>query len=204
MARNTGPRRKIDRRLGVPLDGLTRHVPGDRAYPPGQHGPARKRRQPSEYAIRLKEKQKLRHYYGVTETQLRTYVTRAQRQPGPTGHNLLALLERRLDNVVFRLGLAPTIPAARQLVGHGHVLVNDRRVMAPAMEVSSGDTIAVRDRSRGHPLVVEGAADGPTLAIPDYLERAADRLGGRVIGNPLRSDVPIDLKESLVVEYYAR
>ena len=108
MSRNTGPRRKIVRRLGVVLDGLTRHVPGDRAYPPGQHGPSRKRREPSEYAVRLKEKQKLRHYYGVTETQLRKYVTRAARQPGPTGQNLFALLERRLDNVVFRLGLAPT------------------------------------------------------------------------------------------------
>lgn len=203
MSRYTGPRRRVVRRLGVRLDGLTRKEAGERATPPGQHG-ARKRRQPSEYGLRLQEKQKLRYYYGLTETQMRNYVRRAARQSGPTGANLLKLLERRLDNVVFRLGLAPTIPAARQLASHGHVTVNGRRVSAPAYEVAVGDTIAVRERSREHPSVAEGAANGPTLTLPGYLERAGDNFGGKMTGDPQRQDVPIDFRESLIVEFYAR
>jgi small subunit ribosomal protein S4 len=191
------------RRLGVRLDGLTRMEAGERAMPPGQHG-ARKRKQPSEYGLRLQEKQKLRYYYGLTETQMRNYVARAGRQAGPTGANLMKLLERRLDNVVFRLGLAPTIPAARQLVGHGHVVVNGRRVSAPAFEVSVGDVVTVREKSREHPSVAEGVANGPTLTLPGYLERGADNLGGKMTGDPRREDVPIEFRESLIVEFYAR
>jgi small subunit ribosomal protein S4 len=205
MARYTGPRRKVVRRVGVALHGLTRKA--------ASKGPSRRQRgsatmqgraKVSEYGLRLKEKQKLRYYYGVSETQLRRYYTRAARQAGPTGRNLLALLEQRLDNIVFRLGLAPSIPAARQLVGHGHVLVNGRRVTAPGFEVDVGDVIGVRDRSRYHASVAEGAASGPILAVPGYLERAENHYGGRVIGHPDRRDVPIDLQESLVVEFYAR
>ena len=191
------------RRLGVRLDGLTKMDAGERATPPGQHG-ARKRKQASEYGLRLQEKQKLRYYYGLTETQMRNYVRRAGRQAGPTGANLLKLLERRLDNVVFRLGLAPTIPAARQLVGHGHILVNGRRVAAPAFDVSVGDVVAVREKSREHPSVAEGVTNGPTLTVPGYLERASDNLGGKMTGDPQRQDVPIDFRESLIVEFYAR
>ena len=204
MARYRGPRRRVVRRLGVALDGLTRKVAGERAFPPGQHGAARARRRLSQYGVRLREKQKLRYYYGISETQLRRYYERARRQPGPTGDNLLALLERRLDNVVFRLGLAPTIPAARQLVGHGHIVVNGRRVTSPGSEVRVGDQVAARERSRGHPLVVDGATNGPTLALPAYLQRADDHIGGAVTGLPRREDVPLDLEESLVVEFYAR
>jgi small subunit ribosomal protein S4 len=204
MTRYRGPRRRVVRRLGVALDGLTRKVAGDRAFPPGQHGVSHARRRLSQYGVRLREKQKLRYYYGITETQLRRYYERARRREGPTGENLLALLERRVDNVVFRLGLAPTIPAARQLVGHGHILVNGRRVTAPGFEVSVGDEITARERSREHPLIVEGANNGPTLALPTYLQRADDRIGGRVSGLPRREDVPLDLNESLVVEFYAR
>jgi small subunit ribosomal protein S4 len=192
------------RRLGVALDGLTRKPAGNRAFPPGQHGAASRRNKLSDYGLRLREKQKLRYYYGVTERQLRRYVERATAQKGPTGVNLLALLERRLDNVVFRLGLAPTIPAARQLVGHGHVTVNARRVSAPGREVDAGDEVAVRERSRAMPLVADGAANAPTLATPAYLRRSTDHFGGTVIGSPRRGDTPIDLKESLVVEFYAR
>lgn len=204
MARYTGPRRRVVRRLGVRLDGLTRKEAGDRQFPPGQHGQSRKRKSASEYGLRLQEKQKLRYYYGLSETQMRNYVQRATRQSGPTAANLLKLLERRLDNVAFRLGLAPTIPAARQLVGHGHVTVNGRRVSAPGFEVSVGDAVTVRERSREHPSVVEGATNGPTLTVPGYLERAADNFGGRMIGDPQRHDVPIDFRESLIVEFYAR
>jgi small subunit ribosomal protein S4 len=205
MSRYTGPRRRVVRRLGVPLDGLTRKGPGTRTYPPGQHGPStRRRKAPSEYGLRLLEKQKLRYYYGLTETQLRNYVKRAARQSGPTGSNLLALLERRLDNIVFRLGLAPTIAASRQLVSHGHINVNGQRVSAPGFEANQGDVIEARESSRAHPLVAEGAVNGPTLANPSYLERAADHFGGRVTGTPERAAVPMDLRESLIVEFYAR
>jgi small subunit ribosomal protein S4 len=192
------------RRLGAALDGLTRKVAGDRAFPPGQHGRVRARRKLSHYAVRLREKQKLRYYYGITEKQLRRYFERARRQEGPTGENLLALLERRLDNVVFRLGLAPTIPAARQLITHGHIEVNGKRVTVPAYEVKQGDVISAREPSRTHQLIAEGAASGPSIALPSYLKRSEDGFGGTVVATPTRQDVPIDLNESLVVEFYAR
>lgn len=204
MARYTGPRRRVVRRLGTALDGLTRQQAGERALPPGQHGRTTGRRKLSDYGVRLKEKQKLRYYYGVAERQVRRYFERAGRQAGSTGANLLALLERRLDNVVFRLGLAPTIPAARQLVSHGHVVVNDRRVTAPGFEVSTGDEIRVRERSRGMPLVAEGAERGPSVSMPGYLRPSEDHYGGTIVGEPRREDTPIDLQESLIVEFYAR
>jgi small subunit ribosomal protein S4 len=204
MARYRGPRRKVVRRLGVALDGLTRKVAGDRAFPPGQHGASAVRRKLSQYGVRLREKQKLRYYYGITETQLRRYYERARRQAGPTGENLLGLLERRLDNVVFRLGLAPTIPGARQLVSHGHIQVNGRRVTFPAYEVSIGDVVAARERSREHQSIASGVTDGPSIAVPTYITRAEDRLGGSMTGTPSRQDIPLDINESLVVEFYAK
>lgn len=204
MARYTGPRRRIVRRLGTRLDGLTRKEAGDRAYPPGQHGRTATRRRLSSYGVRQQEKQKLRYYYGVSEGQLRRYFERAVRQAGPTGTNLLALLERRLDNIVFRLGLAPTIPAARQLVTHGHVDVNGRRVTAPGLEVETGDEIRARERSRRIPLIAQGAESGPSVTMPGYLRRSDDHYGGTITGDPRREDTPIDLQESLVVEFYAR
>jgi small subunit ribosomal protein S4 len=204
MSRYRGPRRKVVRRLGVALDGLTRKAAGDRAFPPGQHGVSGARRKLSQYGVRLREKQKLRYYYGITETQLRRYYERARRQDGPTGANLLALLERRLDNVVFRLGLAPTIPGARQLVSHGHIAVNGARVTYPAYEVKRSDVVSAHERSRTHQSIVGGATNGPTLALPSYLTRADDHLGGSVSGMPSRQDVPLDINESLVVEFYAR
>jgi small subunit ribosomal protein S4 len=203
MGRYTGPRRRVVRRLGVELPGLTRQTADDRAYPPGQHGQARRKR-PSEYAVRLAEKQKLRYNYGLTEAQLRTYLQQAARMPGTTGANLLQLLERRLDNVVFRLGLAPTIPAARQLVRHGHILVDGRRTSAPAYEVRPGQRVEVRPASRSHPVVAERAGHDPELRLPSYLERAADGMGGRCTGTPAREDVPVQVDERMVVEFYAR
>jgi small subunit ribosomal protein S4 len=188
----------------VAIDGLTRKVAGEGALPPGQHGASGARRKLSQYGIRLREKQKLRYYYGITETQLRRYYERARRQEGPTGENLLGLLERRLDNVVFRLGLAPTIPAARQLVSHGHITVNGERVSFPAYEVKMRDVVAARERSRTHQTIAEGAVNGPTLAVPSYLTRADDHFGGSVSGTPTRQDIPMDINESLVVEFYAR
>lgn len=132
------------------------------------------------------------------------YVRRATRAAGPTGENLLRVLERRLDNVVFRLGLAPTIPAARQLVLHHHILVNGRRVSMPGHEVKTGDVIAARAQSRTHPRIVEAVHDGPALPVPDWLERDPAGFGGRVVGAPDRRDMPIEVDEKLIVEYYAR
>lgn len=204
MSRYTGPRRRIVRRLDTTLPGLTREVPGDRAYPPGQQGTSRRRRRPSDYALRLREKQKLRFNYGLTEGQLRNYLERASRMAGTTGANLLALLESRLDNVVFRLGLAPTIPAARQIVRHGHILVDGKRTSVPRYQVRPGQRIEARPSSRNHQLVAEGAVHGPELMLPSYLQRAEDGFGGVCTGLPDRQDVPIDVDERLVIEFYAR
>src|SRR5689334_25177303 len=168
------PRLKVLRRLGVQLPGLTRKDTGRRPHPPGQHGlPAaggRGRRKTSEYRRLLEEKQKVRFNYGITEAQLRKYLERAQRMPGKTGENLLALIERRLDNVVFRLGFTPTIPAARQLVSHGHVRVNGRRVDRVSYLVSPGDVVSLPPgRVRERPSIVEAVERGPQVKLPSYL-----------------------------------
>lgn len=191
--------------MGTPLPGLTRHTGEQRPYPPGQHGPGLARaRRPSTYSIGLREKQKLRFHYGLTERQLENYLAAAARRAGPTGLNLLLALERRLDNVVFRLGLAPTIPAARQLVTHGHILINGKRVSMPGRDVHPGDAIAVDATARHHPHVVAGGQHGPALQLPAYLERSADGAGGRVTTLPTRPDVGLDVDENVVVEFYAR
>ncbi len=206
MARYTGPRRRVARRLGVDLPGLTTRTIEGREYAPGQHGFANARRRPrrSEFAVRLAEKQKLRLNYGLTEAQLRRFVEKAGAMPGPLGENLLALLERRLDNVAFRLGLAPTIPAARQLVRHGHVTVDGRRVDIPSYLVSPGQEVRAAAGSVDHLHVAAGAEQGPALQLPRYLERAPDGRGGRCLATPSRDDTPLPVRESLVVEFYAR
>ncbi|HEX6751470.1 MAG TPA: 30S ribosomal protein S4 [Longimicrobium sp.] len=209
MVAKRGPRLKAVRRLGTPLPGLTRKESDKKPYPPGQHGPTggggRGRRKQSEYGRQLMEKQKLRLNYGVSERQLRNYMAQAVRQGGKTGEALLALLERRLDNVVFRLGLAPTIPAARQLVAHGHVRVDGRRVDRPAMLVNVGQRITMSDRGKNMPEVVNSVEHGPQVRLPGYLAiDPADKFGGRVIALPMRSDVPVIVDDAAVVEFYAR
>lgn len=151
MSRYRGPRLRVVRRLGD-LPGLTRKA-ARRSYPPGQHGQARKKR--SEYAVRLEEKQKLRFNYGLTERQLVRYVRKARRVSGSTGQSLLQMLEMRLDNTVFRLGMAPTIPAARQLVNHGHITVNGRVVSIPSYQCRPGEEIGVKNQDRSRRLVEE-------------------------------------------------
>ena len=203
------PRLKLLRRLGVQLPGLTRKDTSRRPHPPGQHGLAtggRGRRKTSEYRRLLEEKQKVRFNYGITEAQLRRYLERAQRMPGKTGENLLSLIERRLDNVVFRLGFAPTIPAARQLVSHGHVRVNGLRVDRPAYAVSPGDVVGLPPgKVRERPQIVEAMQRGPQVRLPGYLALDPDdRFTGRVIGTPQRADVPFVVAESAIVEFYAR
>jgi small subunit ribosomal protein S4 len=183
------------------LPGLTRKS-ARRAYPPGQHGQNRKKR--SEYAIRLEEKQKLRFNYGLTEKQLLRYVRKARRVTGSTGQVLLQLLEMRLDNTVFRLGIAPTIPAARQLVNHGHVNVNGRVVNIASYQTRPGDVISVRDREQSRKLV-ETNLQYPGLAnLPSHLEFDKNKLTGKVNSVIEREWVALQVNELLVVEYYSR
>ncbi|MGJ3251448.1 MAG: 30S ribosomal protein S4 [Elainellaceae cyanobacterium] len=198
MSRYRGPRLRVVRRLGE-LPGLTRKS-ARRAYPPGQHGQARRKR--SEYAIRLEEKQKLRYNYGLTERQLLRYVKKARRAVGSTGQVLLQLLEMRLDNTIFRLGMAPTIPSARQLVNHGHVTVNGRVLNIPSYQCRPGDVISVRDRSRS---IVETNLQFPGLAnIPSHLEFDKEKIIGKVNGVIDREWIALQINELLVVEYYSR
>lgn len=190
------PRLKVLRRLGVALPGLTRKSVDVSA---ATTAAPRSRRRPSAYRLALEEKQKVRFNYGVTEGQMRRYLEAARRLPGRTGENLLLVLERRLDNTVFRLGFAPTIPAARQLVSHGHVRVNGERVDRAAYLVDVGDTVS---------LTLQTAWDAkpePVLRMPAHLRRdPGGAVAGRVISMPSRSDVPFPVRESLVVEFYAR
>lgn len=200
MSRYRGPRLRIVRRLGD-LPGLTRKSPR-RAYPPGQHGQARKKR--SEYAIRLEEKQKLRFNYGLTEKQLLRYVRRARRATGSTGQVLLQFLEMRLDNTVFRLGMAPTIPAARQLINHGHVTVNGRVVDIASYQCRAGETIGVKDKEASKRLVQQNL-EYPGLAnMPSHLEFDKPTMTGKVNGIIEREWIALQINELLVVEYYSR
>ncbi len=200
MSRYRGPRLRIVRRLGD-LPGLTRKS-ARRAYPPGQHGQNRKKR--SEYAVRLEEKQKLRFNYGLTEKQLLRYVRRARRVTGSTGQVLLQLLEMRLDNTVFRMGMAPTMPAARQLVNHCHVTVNDRVVNIASYQCRPGETIAVRNREASRKMV-ETNLQYPGLAnLPSHLEFDKNKMVGKVNSLVEREWVALQVNELLVVEYYSR
>jgi small subunit ribosomal protein S4 len=200
MSRYRGPRLRIVRRLGE-LPGLTRKSPR-RAYPPGQHGQNRKKR--SEYAIRLEEKQKMRLNYGLTEKQMLRYVRRARRVTGSTGQVLLQLLEMRLDNTVFRMGMAPTIPAARQLVNHGHITVNGRVVNIASYHCRPGEEVAVRSREASRKLV-EANLQYPGLAnLPSHLEFDKNKLTGKVNSVIEREWIALQVNELLVVEYYSR
>ena len=200
MSRYRGPRLRIVRRLGE-LPGLSRKSPR-RAYPPGQHGQARRKR--SEYAIRLEEKQKLRLNYGVTEKQLVRYVKKARRATGSTGQALLELLEMRLDNTVFRLGMAGTIPGARQLVCHGHITVNGKVLDIPSYQCRPGDVIGVRDRDRSRNLVNTNM-EFPGLAnLPSHLEFDKNTLIGKVNSVIEREWIALQINELLVIEYYSR
>jgi small subunit ribosomal protein S4 len=200
MSRYRGPRLRIVRRLGD-LPGLTRKS-ARRSYPPGQHGQARRKR--SEYAIRLEEKQKLRFNYGLSERQLVRYVKKARRAQGSTGQVLLQLLEMRLDNTIFRLGMAPTIPAARQLVNHGHVTVNDRRVDIASYQCRPGDVIGVRNQEKSREMVKSNLQYPGLANVPSHLELDKEKLTGKVNSIIEREWIALQINELLVVEYYSR
>ena len=202
MSRNRSPRLKIIRRFQQHLPGLSRKSAERRPYPPGQHGSSRRVKR-SDYRVRLEEKQKLRFNYGISERQLRNYFKKAAASTGDTGRLLLQLIESRLDNVVFRAGFAPTIPAARQLVGHGHVIVSGVKVDIASFQVSEGDIVSLREKSRKMPLIEESMGS-PSLENPGYLSFNEDRFEATVSGSPARDDIPVDIQEHLIIEFYSR
>ncbi len=201
-----GPKAKVQRRFGevlVPRPKYQR-ILEKRAYPPGDHGKEKQFRsgRRSDYGMQLYEKQKLAFIYNIREKQMRNYFMKARRQTGNTGANLLVLLERRLDNIVYRAGLAPTIWAARQLVGHGHVLVNGRRLNIPSYMVQVGDEVRLTEKMRQNVHVVESLESG--LNILDYL--AVDKGGAAVTlaRLPERQEIPVPVDEQLIIEFYTR
>jgi small subunit ribosomal protein S4 len=200
MARYTGPSWKLSRRLGISLSGTGKELE-KRPYAPGQHGP-HQRKKLSEYGLQLQEKQKLRHMYGVNERQFRNLFEKAGKMPGKHGENFMILLESRLDNLVYRLGLARTRRAARQLVNHGHILVDGSRVDIPSYRVTPGQTISVRERSRNLEVIKE--AIEANNFVPDYLTFDADKLEGTFTRLPERSELPAEINEALIVEFYSR
>lgn len=200
MARYRGPRLRITRRLGE-LPGLTRKS-ARRTYPPGMHGQARKKR--TEYAMRLEEKQKLRFNYGVSERQLVRYVKKARRVQGSTGQVLLQLLEMRLDNTIFRLGFAPTIPAARQIVSHGHITVNGHVLDIPSYNCRPGDVVAVRNREQSRKMIVDNLQYPGLANVPGHLDLDKEKLVAKVNGTCDREWVALNINELMVVEYYSR
>jgi small subunit ribosomal protein S4 len=201
MSRFTGPRVKVMRALGVQLPGLSRKSIEKRPYGPGQHGPTRRKKTPSDFALRLREKQKVRFNYGISENSLRRLVEEATRKRGNTGVVLVQLLERRLDNVVFRAGFSRTIPGARQLVAHGHILVNGRKVDRASYRVTRGDTIAVREGSRA--LATRGLESGGGLDSPWlFVDKSA--LTVQISSYPDETFTPFELEPRLIVEHYSR
>lgn len=202
MSRYRGPRLRKCRRVDAALPGLTRKSYENRPYPPGQHGQKRRRR-PSEYAQQLVEKQKLLFNYGLRERQLKRLVEEAKRSRKVSGERLLELLESRLDNAVFRAGFAPTIPAARQLVNHGHMTVDGKRVDIPSYRVQPGEVIAPRQRRNILDLVRENLAT-PSLALPEWLRLDLDELAVTVTAEPPASSTPLDVDIQLVIEFYSR
>ncbi len=207
MARYIGPKCKLSRRQGMDLGLKSRARPLESKCqmekPPGQHGDARGRRQ-SDYALQLREKQKLRFIYGVLERQFRNYYKTAARRKGATGENLLSLLERRLDNVVYRMGFGVTRAEARQLVSHKAITVNGAVVNVPSYQVAPDDVIAVRERAKKQVRIQDSLAIAEQLGFPDWLDVDLKKMEGLFKSVPERADLPADINESLVVELYSK
>ena len=204
MARYRGPIAKISRRLNIALTDKAQKVLTKRPFPPGQHGPAARRRQQSEYGIQLQEKQKARHMYGVLEKQFRNLYARAQRVPGETGAALFMLLERRLDNVVYRMGFGSTRAEARQLVSHKAILLNGNVANIPSMQVRPGDVIAIREKAKKQTRIQESLGLVAQSADVSWVNVDATKLEGTFKQAPDREDIGGDINESLIVELYSR
>jgi small subunit ribosomal protein S4 len=202
MARYRGPKHKLCRRLGGCIFGDGDCPSNKRPYGPGQHGP-NQRRKLSVYGSQLQDKQKIRTHYGLMERQMRRTFEKAQRMGGVTGTNLLALLESRLDCIVYRLGFCRTIQQGRQLVTHGHITVNGKRADRPSLHVKPGMVIAIREKSRKIPVIADGADEAPAL-LPEYLERAAKSFEGSMTGTPNLETIPFKADTQGVIGYYSR
>lgn len=208
MARERGPQCRICRREGMKL-----YLKGDRcytnkcaidrrSYAPGMHGQNRKK--VSEYGLQLREKQKTRKTYGVLETQFRNYFAKADRQPGVTGENLLRLLERRFDNVIYRIGLGASRREARQLIRHGHFKINGKKVNIPSFLVKVGDEITTKEESKGMPRLKELKERAADKTVPEWLEYDAEQMSARVLSLPTREQIDLPIEEHLIVELYSR
>jgi len=200
MARYTGPKSKISRKYGEPIFGDTKALE-KKPHPPGQHGRGRRRKK-SEYAVQLAEKQKAKYLYGILERQFRNMFDKASRKDGITGENLLQLLEARLDNVVYRLGIAPTRRAARQFVSHRHIMVNDKLVNIPSYALNVGDTISVRERSKSME-AINNSISNSNIQM-EWLEFNPDTKTGKVLSAPERIQIPENINEQLIVELYSK
>ena len=201
MARYTGPKTKIARKFGEPIYGADKNYER-RNYPPGQHGAAKRRKKVSEYGVQLMEKQKAKYTYGILERQFRNLFEKANKKKGITGEILLQLIESRLDNMVYRFGIAPTRAAARQLVSHRHITVNGKVVNIPSYLVKVGDIVAVREKSKSLE-VVTNSVEGHTNRYPQ-LEWDSDKLCGKFMSYPNREDIPETINEQLIVELYSK
>jgi small subunit ribosomal protein S4 len=201
MARYRGPKTKISRRFQESLFGPDKYLER-KNYPPGQHGNARRRGKESEYSIQLKEKQKAKHTYGILERQFAKMFDIASRKKGITGENLLQLCERRLDNTIYRLGVAPTRRGARQLVNHGHITVNGSVVSIPSYSVNIGDVVAVRERSRSLEVISNSLANAAERG--EWLEWNPEAMTGKMIAIPERAQIQENIKEQLIVELYSK
>ncbi|ADY72878.1 ribosomal protein S4 [Desulfurobacterium thermolithotrophum DSM 11699] len=208
MGRYTGPKWRIARRLGVNIyvgeekSQKGKSILDRRPYPPGQHG--RSRRKISYYGRQLMEKQKVKYYYGIREGQFKRFYEMAERMRGQTGENLLKLLESRLDNVVYRLGFGKSHRHARQLVVHGHILVNGKKVDRPSYLVKPGDIVEVKEKSREIPQIKEGIELAQRRGIPSWLELDAENFKGVVKAEPTREEIEIPVEEHLIVELYSK
>ena len=201
MARYRGPKSKIARKFKDPIFGPDKAL-DRKPYPPGQHGNNRRRRKESEYGIQLQEKQKAKYTYGILERQFRNTFKKATTKKGITGEILLQLIESRLDNVVYRLGIAPTRRGARQLVGHRHILVNGTITNIPSFEVKPGDVISVREKSKSMEVITESVT-GRSNSY-GWLEWDGEKMEGKFVNYPAREDIPENIREQLIVELYSK
>jgi small subunit ribosomal protein S4 len=201
MARYTGPRTKIARRFKDPIFGPDKSFE-KKNYPPGQHGNSKRRKKLSEYGVQLMEKQKAKYTYGILERQFKNTFHQAQRKKGVTGEILLQLIESRLDNVVYRLGISPTRDGARQLVGHRHITVNGKVVNIPSYQLKGGDVVGVRERSKSLEVILD-CITGRVNQFP-WLEWDAAVMSGKFLTYPQRSEIPENIKEQLIVELYSK
>jgi len=200
MARYTGPGTKIARKFGEPIFGTDKDFE-KRNYPPGQHGLASKRKKKSEYGTQLKEKQKVKYTYGLLERQFRNLYEKASRMKGQKGENLILLLESRLDNLVYRMGIAPTRAAARQLVSHAHITLNGVVCNIPSAHVKPGDVVAVRERSKSLEVITNSVASASKYS---WIEFDAKALTGKYLNTPVRTEIPETINEQLIVELYSK